>query len=423
MNKRQIITLWTIALALGLAVAAVKFTQKKSTDSATQRTPGQTLLESFPAADVSRIEVRGGTESTTLEKNNGVWTIAERAGYPSNTRKINEFLRTVSELKVAQGIEAGPSFAPRFGIDETATDASKRGTTLAFKDSSGKEIARISLGKTLETGASANPMGGPSGRFVRNHADESGFYTVSETFSNLSADPKQWLDHTFVTAEKIQSIRVTAPGKTDVAWKLTRSDENAEFTLDGKPLDPVVASSMKTFFAFPRFDDVIPADQVNDRILTDQKRTAVLETFEGITYTLDFSPARPNPASAADDPENPIPPAEDNYFLTVVVSGEPLKERTKEAGEKEEDAKTKDAAFAERLKTLSEKLQKEKAFAGQTFEISKFTIDPLLKTAAELLPKPPASSDLQVPPSLAPAPTDHPTPSSALPTPADDTQE
>jgi len=407
MNKRQVITLWTIALALGVAVAAVKFTQKKSTDSATQRTPGQTLFESFPAADISSIEVQDGTGLATLEKKDGAWTIAQRNGFPANGKQVNVFLRTLSDLKVAQGIEAGPSFAPRFGIDETAADQSKRGTTVAFKDSAGKEVAKLSIGKAIETGASANPMGGggATGRFVRNHADETGFYTVSEMFSSLSADPKQWLDHTFVTAEKIKSISVTGPGKADVAWKLTRPDENADFTLDGKPLDPTAASSLKTFFAYPRFEDVIPPDQINDRILADQKRTAVLETFEGITYTLNFSPTKPVATPVADDPQNPMPPAEDNYFLTVDVSGEPVKERVKAADEKEEDAKTKDAAFAERLKTLSEKLAKEKALAGKTFEVSKFTIDPLLPPPAELLPQPVPQPAGQVPPSLSPPQT------------------
>jgi hypothetical protein len=33
---------------------------------------------------------------------------------------VNEFIRTLDELKVTRGMEAGPSFAPRFGMDEAA---------------------------------------------------------------------------------------------------------------------------------------------------------------------------------------------------------------------------------------------------------------------------------------------------------------
>ena len=49
MNKRQVIILWAIAIALGGGVAAVKLSQNQSTHSATKRAAGQKLFESFPA--------------------------------------------------------------------------------------------------------------------------------------------------------------------------------------------------------------------------------------------------------------------------------------------------------------------------------------------------------------------------------------
>ena len=55
MNKRQVIILWIIAIALGSAVGVVKLTQKDTSKSATARAAGQTLFESFPAADVASV--------------------------------------------------------------------------------------------------------------------------------------------------------------------------------------------------------------------------------------------------------------------------------------------------------------------------------------------------------------------------------
>ena len=77
MNKRQVIILWIIALALGGAVAALKLSQKDTTKSATNRAPGDTLFESFPATDVSTVEIAGTAGTVTLAKKDGKWTVTE----------------------------------------------------------------------------------------------------------------------------------------------------------------------------------------------------------------------------------------------------------------------------------------------------------------------------------------------------------
>ena len=379
MNKRQVTILWVIAIALGAAVTAVKVSQNQSTRSATKRNHGQTLFESFPANDAASIEIQGTLGSVTLSRKDGKWGVTQRDGYPANNTFVNDFIRTLGELKVTLGMEAGPSFAPRFGMDEAATKPDDRGLTATFKDAAGKEIAKISLGKNIANSAAPSPMSGGSsavGRYVRNHADDSGFYAVSEMFPSVSDDAKRWLDSGFINPEKIKSITLSQPGKSETAWKLTRDDENAEFTLDAatatEVLDTTVTSPLKSLFSYARFEDVVPAHQVAERIATDAKRTAVIETVEGFSYTIHISPSKP--------------PAE-NFLLTVEVTAEIPKERKKSEGEKPEDAKAKDSAFTERQKTLTEKLAKENALAGITFEVAKSSLDPLLKDRAALITK------------------------------------
>ena len=390
MNKRQVIILWAIALALGAAVTAVKLSQNQSTLSATNRAQGQTLFESFPAADASSIEIQGVTESVSLVKKDGKWVVTQRDGYPANNTYVNDLIRTLGELKVAQSMKAGPSFAPRFGMDESATVPADRGLTATFKDASGKEIAKVSLGKNIESGSASSPMGGANsvGRYIRNHADESGFYAVSEMFPSISAEAKRWLADGFISPEKIKTITVSQSGKADPAWKLTREGEEAEFKLEGaaaaEVLDTTAAGALKGLFSYARFEDVLPKDKVAG-LTGDGKRTAVIETFEGFTYSVNFTPTKVAPPAAA-TPGAPAPTA-DNFLVTVDVSAELPKERKKEEGEKPEDAKTKDAAFSERLKTLSDKLTKEKALAGITFEVAKSTVEPLLKERADLIAK------------------------------------
>jgi hypothetical protein len=391
MNKRQVTILWVIAIALGAAVTAVKLSQNKSTTSATQRAAGQTLFESFPANEAATVEIQGATGNVTLAKKDTKWVVVQRDNYPANISFVNDLIRSLSDLKITLGMEAGPSFAPRFGMDETASKPVDRGLTAIFKDAAGKEIAKVSLGKNIESGAAPSPMGGSNsvGRYVRNHADESGFYAVSEMFTSVSDEAPRWLDSGFISPEKIKSITLSQVGKTDPAWKLTRDGEEAEFKLDGatatEVLDTAATGPLKSLFSYARFEDVVPAAKVAERA-ADGKRTATIETFEGFIYSVTITPTKPGNPPAATGPDA-APPATDNYLVTVDVTATLPKERKKEDAEKPEDAKTKDTAFADRLKSLTEKLAKEKAFAGITFEVAKSGVDPLLKERDALITK------------------------------------
>jgi hypothetical protein len=390
MNKRQVIIIWIVAIVLGAAVAVVKLTSKETTTSTTTRAPGQTLFASFPASDVTTVEISGAEGSVTIVKKDGKWTLVQRDDYPANSSTVNEFLRTLTELKVTRAMEAGPSFAPRFGMDESSGNAEDRGLTAAFKDAAGKEVAKVSLGKNIESGASMSPMGGGMtvGRYIRNHADETGFYAVNEMFSSIHTDAARWLASGFFSPEKIKTISLSQPDKEELAWKVTRDSEEAEMKLEGaaadEVLDTTAGTPLKTLFSYIRFDDVVPASEVAERSAESGRRTAVIETFEGFTYTLTLTPEK---AAAAVDSGDSSPPAGENYLLTVQVAAELPKERKKEEGEKEEDAKAKDEAFTGRLKALTEKLENEKSFEGRTFLVAKSSVDALLKERDQIVTK------------------------------------
>ncbi len=387
MKSRTVITLWTIAIALGIAIFLVKQSQGSGQEKATARAPGETLLENFPAEKVAEIEIFGTDSTATLQEKDGEWTVSERDSYPANTRNINDLLRTLSDLKVTQGIEAGPSFAPRFGMDENASEAEEHGITAVFKDESGNEISTLSFGKNLDSAASQSPFGGGStGRFVRNHADESGFYAVSELFGTLSTDPKSWLSDEFLKVEKIQTISLTKPGSDENEWTLTREAEDGDFAFTdafpGVKTDPSVTGQLKSLFSYARFDDVVPASEVEKRSTPDQLQKAVITTFEGIEYTVAIQPAKAEESAEESAPKT--------YLMTVTATGELPEERKKPEGENEDDAKKADEAFTERLAALKGTLEKTKALEGRTYEVSNFAVDALLKSRTDLMLKTPA---------------------------------
>jgi hypothetical protein len=378
MNKRQVIVLWIIALVLAATVGLVKLTTKDAASSATKRAPGQTLFESFPATDTAKIQIAGAGNSVTVQRKDAGWVVVERDDYPARLLMVNEFLRTLTDLKVTRGMEAGPSFAPRFGMDESSKNADDRGITATFHDAAGNELAKVSLGKNIENTGDSGMMGGSAtvGRYIRNHADESGFYAINEMFPSITPDFPPWLDNAFISPEKIRAISLTEKGSDTVAWKVVRETEEAEFKLEnpapGEVLESSVAAPFKSLLSYARFEDVVPAAKVAEKSDGSAKRTAVIETFEGFTYRLDIAPVK---GSA------------DAVMMTVNVSATIAKERKVEEGESPEDAKAKSEAFTTRVASLEEKLTKEGKLNGRTFELSKSTVESLLKDRSEIVAK------------------------------------
>jgi Domain of unknown function (DUF4340) len=391
MSKRQVIILWVISLILAGSVALVKLRQQPSASNATRRSGGQTLFEAFPAATTATIEIQAANSSLTLTKKADQWVVSQRDDYPANQTFVNDLIRTLSELKVTLGMKAGPSFAARFGMDENSKIAAERGLTAIFKDSSQQEIAKVSFGKSIQNKTESSGFGSSNavGRYIRNHADDTGFYAISEMFPALSSTPSRWLAADFISPEKIRSVRVSQPDQTATAWQLTRESEDANFTLvDAAPaeiLNQTATVPLKNLFALARFEDVVPQAEIAAKKVVTGNLTVVIETFEGFIYTLTLAPMVPSTAPPQPMPDDEIPAATDNYLLTVGVSAEIPKQRKKPEDEKPEDATAADKAFAERAKALTAKLTAESRHQGRTFEVAKTLVAALLEPRAKML--------------------------------------
>jgi hypothetical protein len=268
----------------------------------------------------------------------------------------------------------------------------KHGITAIFSDAAGKEIAKISLGKNLESAAAASsPYGASSvGRYIRNHADSSGFYAVSELFDFVTTDPKAWLQEDFLKIERIKTIATTQPGNDKNEWELTRENENSEFNFSeafpGVKAATAEVTPFKSLFSFTRFEDVVPASEIEKRVTPDKAQKVKILTFDNITYDITLQPAKSTTENSEQAPD-------ENFLMTISVSGEPNKERTKPEGEAEDQALAAEKAFAEQLKALAEQLAKNKQLEGRTFEINRFSVDALLKNRTALMDKGPGPQD------------------------------
>ena len=401
MSKRQVIILWAAAAVLALLVIVIKIAQGDPDQVSTEREPGETLFESFPAKQISRVVVEGPNDKLVIEQSGEQWVLQNRDNYPADTTLVLELIRVLNDLEITRAIEAAPSLAPRFGMDPNGKTEEERGLEIGFFNKGGKELARVTLGKIIETGINEGLMGGSQmvGRYIRNHADESGFYASSELFPAFTDVASSWLRDLFINPEKIESIIVHQTDAGGIEWHLKRETEEATFQVVGGAPNEVantnLAGRLGTLFSYARFVDVVPAKDVPQRMAKEGRLRAVIKTFEGFDYSL-----RITPTAKEDD---------DQYLLQVMVKATLPKERKKEEGESPEDAAQKDKAFADRLQHLKDKLSEAKFFEGRTYLMDKSSVDLLLYKRGEMVvsaaPEPapaPAPGPGQVPPLLTP---------------------
>jgi hypothetical protein len=368
MNRKQL----TLVIVLGVILGALGWIalKKKGADynQSTARM-GDRLLPNFPLNDVAKFIVRQSTNQVTLTVQDAGWVVADRGGYTANFGTIQEFLRKLWELKIASPVVVGPSRLPMLSLTPTA------GTVVELQGKDGKVITTLLLGAqhTKEAGASS-PFGGgsfPNGRYVMVGTNVQSIALVSESFGNIAPKAEDWLNKDFFKVEKHKSIAVTTTNATN-NWKISRETDAGEWRLaDTKAtekLDSGKVSSVNNALSYPSFNDVATGVKPESAGF-DKGVTAVLESFDGFTYT-----AKTAPKTGGED-----------YYLHLSVTGNFPKERTPGKDEKPEDKTRLDKEFADNLKKLEERLKSDRKFGDWVYVVSKWTVDPLLKVRHELL--------------------------------------
>lgn len=157
------------------------------------------------------------------------------------------------------------------------------------------------------------------------------------------------------------------------SWKLHRETETGDWVLgdkkEGEELDKNKLYSMNNALSSPSFNDVAPQDQTTAGTNAVQTTVATLETFDNFVYTVSIS------GNTNDE----------NYRLSLDVVANLQAERTPGKDEKPEDKEKLDKEFKEKSDKLKEKLEKEKPYAKWSYQVSKWTVDPLLKNRHELM--------------------------------------
>lgn len=375
MNSKQLKLLVIIFVCIGVIGALLVVQNNKSWDQGEQSIGGK-VMPDFPMNDVVKLSVENKDGTVTLSKVEDTWRVTDRGNYAADFAKIRELLLSVADVKVLRPMKVGESQLARLEL-LSPDKGDKSGTLLSFFGENDKALGTLLLGKQSMRKSESSSFGGgefPDGRYLMADGDASRIAQVSETFASVEVEPKNWLDKTFFKVEKLKSAQVEHPDPLN-NWSVSRETETGDMVLaglgEGEELDSSRSYSLKNILSSPSFNDVATSDTTDEDLGMDTPIKASLETFDGFKYEVLVGKAN----------------AEDEYPVRVQVSAEIPTERTPGEDEKEEDKADLDKEFADTVKSQQEKLNKEQAFQGHTFWVSKWTVDTLLKPRSDYIKK------------------------------------
>lgn len=161
-----------------------------------------------------RIVVTGAGKSSTLVRQDGRWTIAERGSYPVPPQKMRALLAGLVDLRLLEPRTADPASLGRLGVDDPAAAAS---TALAMKVTTedGAVLADLLLGHR-----SQRSQGGlPETVYVRRPTEARAW--LAEGRIPADADPQSWLirDIIDIPADRMAGIAVSHGADTLIFTK------------------------------------------------------------------------------------------------------------------------------------------------------------------------------------------------------------
>lgn len=344
MNRKQLILLLLVLAIIGGA-GLVLFKRNQESWAVPGAKMGDKVLPNFQPNDVAAIHIKGASD-LNLARKNDVWRVQERGDYPANFHQISDVLIRLKSLKVVESETVGSSDLTRVNLGEPGR-GSGSGTLVEFKDSRGKVIEALLLGKKHLRENSPSPLdrGSPDGRYILLQNDPKDLLLISDALGSLEPMPEAWLSKDFFKVERMKTISVTATNAAD-SWKLTRETESSPWVLvDPKPgeaLDTNKAALTAEMLGYASILDVRPNTA---KAGLEQPMLVTIETFDHFNYALKIGAKGPD----------------GNHLLTVTVAAEIPAEQK-----------------------LHDKLKKEQALAPWVYVVNSWIMEPLLRTRAQI---------------------------------------
>ncbi len=342
MKRKQLFILLAIGIALVLLYLWQQCTTKENWSEGNLSASDTSMLlpATFDSDEVYTVVFSKDDQTATLEKGDRTWTLKERFGYPIDFASLKTLFVDLYETRIAQTLTLNNS--QKAELQLTPADGA---TVMTMLDKEGKQLLKLLFGKKHERESEmpATPYGGggntPIGRFLQINDEQ--FILAANTFSRVDDSAVEWLDDEFF---KIADLKqAILKDNATVLWEVSRTDKNADLTLQGdipadKEVDSGKLGGVKNAFNWVRYKDVVDPTAAPESIGMDKAKTLQVTDFDDFIYTLTIAE-----------------PVDAKQHLKVAVTWQGPLERTPAAEEKPEEKEKADAEFARKVKENQDK--------------------------------------------------------------------
>jgi hypothetical protein len=253
---------------LGLLSAVAYFRNRPEPAPAQDPRVGKALLDADTASKAAGLVISDQGKKVELIRVAGdAWRVPSYYDMPADFDKIARFVQDLNEAKVDRFVTDNPERLSRLEFKDSE---------IALKDSDGKQIWTLTLGKTPESG---------NGRFVRLGDEPKAFLAGLHTW--LDTDPKSWTDTRLVSLKPDDVAKVEIPFEGGATVEATRAKKDGPWaaakTPAGEKLVGEKVNSLLATLTGLRFSDTADPKDPSAAEAAKFMRTVRLTTFDGTT--------------------------------------------------------------------------------------------------------------------------------------------
>jgi hypothetical protein len=263
MKLRTIIL--AVAILAVLSVVAYLGNRPKVAASADPRIGG-VLLDSDTAAKAAGLVVADQGKKVELSRDAaGQWAVVSYFNFPADVVKISRLAQDLNEAKVDRQVTENPERMAHLGFSDSS---------ITFKDSSGKEIWRLVVGKESDSG---------NGRFIRFGDEPKAFFSTMHIW--LDTDSKAWANAQLLTVKPDDIASVEIPFDSGAPIVASRAKKDAPWSTGATPAGHQVSadkiSTLLTTLTGLRFTETVDTGDAAVVAATPYVRALKLTTFDG----------------------------------------------------------------------------------------------------------------------------------------------
>lgn len=259
-----------VAVLAALSAAAYLANRPKAPPPSDPRV-GRVLLDPGTADLAAGLVVEDQGKRVELARGpGGSWTDASYYNLPADAGKISQLARDLNEAKVERLVTENPERLAHLGFKDSS---------IAFRDSSGKEIWRLVIGKEPDSG---------SGRFIRFGDEPRAFFAGLHVW--LDTDPKAWADTKLLDLKPDEIASVEIPFDAGAPVVASRAKKDSPWTTTSAPAGQRVSADklapVLTSLTSISFSDTAAVGDAAAEAAAQHARTIRLTTFDGRTITI-----------------------------------------------------------------------------------------------------------------------------------------